>query len=566
MCGIAGVLERSGGNALPPVATMLESLRHRGPDGFGLYSVQGVQRATRFDDLSFAGESPLAFGHARLAIVGGLHGIQPFEGCRRGLVVLHNGEIYNHKALRARLAGSHDFTTATDSETIVHLLEEEYDGDLAGALAKALPQLDGVFALVVTDGRKVAIARDVLGVRQLYVEEGAGRIAFSSERKALWSVGVRGSGERLLPGHFAVLSAGGAELTRFREPPVSAPAGAPVASGFDEAVRAYSTALRHAVATRVEDMGHLGVLFSGGIDSVLVAKLAKDAGARLTCYAAGTPGSSDLTVARDAARALGLEIRATELVPESVDAQLPRIIQTIESRNLAQVEVAFPVYASVRAAQEDGVRVMLTGQAADELFAGYPWYRTLADEEGYESLRQHLVDDLLRLYKETLEREDKISMAHSIELRVPYLDYGVVRVATGIDPHLTLPPGDRLGKRIHREAAVRLGVPAELAFRPKEAAQHGAGVRGLLEEVARSHGFTPERAERAGRYSARASVLERLGSSQRYGYRYSRETKWETPDHLQMYLDSVAYSLRLTNEEDLALLGSLLPLSEEASG
>ncbi len=560
MCGIAGVFEKQGGNSNHSIELMLESIKHRGPDGFGLYSNHKIQRAKDLGGISFEGESEFAFGHSRLAIVGGMQGIQPFEGCRRGLVIIHNGEIYNYKSLKAKLSKDHKFETATDSEVIVHLLEENYDGDLEAALSKTLPMFNGVFALVVTDGTKIAIARDVLGVKQLYLSETGERIAFSSERKALWQVGVKGPGERLLPGHLAVLSHDGVKTKRFLEPPISENTESKMITNFEDAVQEYTTVLRKAVSKRIEDMGHIGIIFSGGIDSVLVAKVAKDEGAKMTCYCAGTKDSGDLLQAQYAASKLGFDIRVNVLDAQKAQAYVPKIIQTIEDRNLSQVEVALPVYSAVQMAQEDGVRVMLTGQAADELFAGYPWYRNLADQEGYESLRFHMVDDLLRLYKETLEREDKITMAHSIELRVPYLDYDVVRVATKIKTELKLPEGDKIGKHVHREAALRLGVPEELAFRPKEAAQHGAGVRGIMEEIALRNGFDQQAVKRSPNYSAKKSIHEQLGSSQRYGHLYSREAKWETPDNIQMYLDTIAFDEKLASDEDMALLQSILPI------
>ena len=101
----------------------------------------------------------------------------------------------------------------------------------------------------------------------------------------------------------------------------------------------------------------------------------------------------------------------------------------IEDSNAGQVEVALPVYAAVKLAHEDGIKVMLTGQGADELFGGYSWYAKVVEKEGYKMLRRHMIEDLLLLYKETLEREDKITMAHSIELREPFLDPEVIKVA-----------------------------------------------------------------------------------------------------------------------------------------
>jgi asparagine synthase (glutamine-hydrolysing) len=131
---------------------------------------------------------------------------------------------------------------------------------------------------------------------------------------------------------------------------------------------------------------------------------------------------------------------------------------------------------------------MFTGQAADELFAGYPWYNNVLDEFGYLRLHEKLWEDLTYLYTDTLEREDKLTMAHSIELRAPYLDRDVIQTAMRMSPRLKLEgKGDRLRKRIHRQAAVELGVPPYLAFRVKDPAQSGSGIHSIIEKIAKAH-------------------------------------------------------------------------------
>lgn len=136
------------------------------------------------------------------------------------------------------------------------------------------------------------------------------------------------------------------------------------------------------------------------------------------------------------------------------------MILNVEESGLLQVEVAIPMYMAAKMAAEDGIRVMYTGQAADELFAGYPWYSDVLVESGYLRLHEQLWEDLGRLYDDTLEREDKLTMSHSIELRAPYLDRDVIRTAMRISPRLKIQGAeDALRKRVHRQAAVELGVP-----------------------------------------------------------------------------------------------------------
>jgi asparagine synthase (glutamine-hydrolysing) len=151
-----------------------------------------------------------------------------------------------------------------------------------------------------------------------------------------------------------------------------------------------------------------------------------------------------------------------------------------------------------------------------------------------------MLDDTSRLFKETLEREDKIAMWHSVEMRVPYLDIEVVSAATSIDPKLKLPPGDDIGKRVHRDVALLLGIPERYSMRPKEAAQHGSGIHDSIRKIALKNGFSEELVSNSD-YSAEESVEEKLGSSQRYGYKYDEKNIWITPDYVQMYLDYIAF-------------------------
>jgi asparagine synthase (glutamine-hydrolysing) len=231
----------------------------------------------------------------------------------------------------------------------------------------------------------------------------------------------------------------------------------------------------------------LGVIFSGGIDSVLIAKLLQREGKNITCYCTGTADSGDILAAQTVAGELGLELKTAIINADLVQGILAEVIRNVEEGGLLQVEVAIPMYLAAKMAAEDGIRVMFTGQAADELFAGYPWYSDVLKEWGYLRLHEQLWEDLNYLYDDTLEREDKLTMSHSIELRAPYLDRDVIRTAMRISPRLKIQGStDELRKRVHRQAALELGVPPYLAFRIKDPAQSGSGIHQIIENIART--------------------------------------------------------------------------------
>lgn len=543
MCGIAGIVSPEERELGPLLQPMLVQMQHRGPDGAGFVIGEELQRKADVNDLDFTGhKSRVALGHVRLAITGGSTEYQPFQSDDKRLSLLHNGEIYNYRELADELDVELKSANSSDSEVVLHLLEEVYEGDLAQAMRQVLPKLDGVYALAVSDGKQTICARDRIGVRQLYFYESAGIVAFASEKKALMDLGGDNVQiKRILPGEMLILDGKEQKLERFWHPTDIKPAN--IIKDRGEALKAYDKAMRAAIHKRVENRDRVGIIYSGGVDSFLVAYLTRDEGIPFTCYTAGRDtGSSDVEWAEKTAEENGFAIKVRRLSADDIGDMLPEVIAAIEDHSLNQVEVAIPVYASVNMAAKNGERVILNGQGADELFGGYPWYRKIINTagEGYDEFVHRSWEDAFLLYKECLEREDKISMAHSIELRVPFLDPEVIKVAFSIAPELKIPLDDpSYDKRIHREYCEWIGVPKEIAFRGKEAAQHGANVHDVFDELA-ARLDVGEQQLIAADYDPNLSVTEKLGSSSRYGYKYGDQAMWKPRTEVQYYLDTVA--------------------------
>ncbi len=483
MCTICGHFVRNGKIKSNDIYDMLRKMKHRGPDTHGIYIDGLCKRASALDELqnTLVTESHVALGHSRLRIVGQEQTTQPFTSCDGKLTLIHNGEIYNYQKLQSFLMRHHEIKTGSDSEVIVHLLEETYQGDLLDAVKKIISLLDGMYALAVTDGRTIVAARDPIGKKPLYYITNGDTAYFASEKKALWN--GRENPERVNPGDLLYIHENGLEIHEgfhLQPPQIDI-------VDFREAVELYKEALIKAVKKRLTGLREstLGVIFSGGIDSVLVAQLLQREGKNIICYCTGTENSGDITAARSVAADLGLVLKTTIITESMVKDILPEVIRNVEESGLLQVEVAIPMYMAARMASEDSIRVMYTGQAADELFAGYPWYNDVLRDHGYLRLHEKLWEDLNYLYTDTLEREDKLTMSHSIELRAPYLDREVIQTAMRISPKLKLDGAwDNMRKRVHRQAAVELGVPPYLAFRTKDPAQSGSGIHGIIERIA----------------------------------------------------------------------------------
>lgn len=546
MCGIAGMVSSTSRELGPLLKEMLHTLQHRGPDGAGYVIGSECERKPELEALSFNGKKDtVALGHVRLAITGGRAGVQPFQSEGGRLSLLHNGEIYNFRELAQELNDDYSVDTGSDSEVLLRLIEKEYRGSLEEALEKVLPKLDGVYAIAVTDRKQTVIARDKIGVRQLYVWQGSGLATFASEKKPLVALGGRDAEiHRLRPGHMMIMTPEDVHVRPFWSPDRIDKEGH--ITDREKAREAYGQAITEAVRKRVHDRERLGIMFSGGIDSVLIAHLVKQMGIPFTCYTAGRGnGASDLYWARKTAEELDFALEVKTLSTEDIDRMLPEVMHNIEDNSLNQVEVAIPIFASVRMAEEKGERVILSGQGADELFGGYPWYAKIVDQEGYDEFVDRSWEDTFLLYKECLEREDKIAMAHSLELRVPFLDPQVIQSAFSIVPELKIESGsDSQGKRVHREYCRSIGIPESIAFRPKEAAQHGANIHDAFEEIAQSRGLTASMMDKVG-YDPNKTVDEKLGSSSRYGFRYGEKELWKPLPHVQYYLDTRAAELGL---------------------
>ncbi len=444
MCGIAGA---AGKDSETSVKNMLEAIKHRGPDGSGTFSIGDI-----------------TLGNVLLKITGDKQ--QPLTN---GGALTYNGEIYNFRKIAEKL----HITTDSDSETFFTLIE-------AKGIETAIQELDGDYAFAFVDGEKLHLARDPAGVKPLYYATGAG-FAFASEKKALYAIRTSEI-HTLKPGYMLTYSAG--KITEKRV--VGFTAGEPIT---DE--NTASKALYEAIGRAVEKRRYKpsALAFSGGLDSSIIAALCPDA----ELYSVGMEGSHDIMQTKKAAQLLGLsdKLHLHELILDEVESALPAVIRAVESGDPLKVSIAIPLFFASRDAHNDGIRMMLSGQGADELFAGYKRYESMNPAELELALRK----DLDNIAENNLERDDAVTMANAVELRVPYLDREVVELGLRIVPELKIHNGIR--KYILRLAAKKL-LPDELVFKEKKAAQYSSGIYSALVKLARKNGFTGERA--LGRY------------------------------------------------------------------
>jgi asparagine synthase (glutamine-hydrolysing) len=443
MCGICGV---HGPHPDPErvTRTMMAALRHRGPDDERLIRV-----------------GPTTLGHVRLSIVDPEGGHQPHRNEDGTIALAGNGEIYNHRGLRARLAG-HAFASEADTEAALHLFEQ--DGP---AFARAL---DGMYALAVADGRDLLLARDPLGIKPLYLARDGATTYFASELKALAPLGL--AIEAVPPGSVWHSRLG-------RRGAWSLPDAADELRDPDEAASVVRATLERAVEKRLMADVPLGSFLSGGLDSSAIAALAIRRTRRLRTFAVGTDGSPDLVAARQVAEHIGSDHHEHLIDPDEVRRRLPEIVAALESFDADLVRSVVPTWFTARLAARH-VKVVLTGEGADELFAGYAYH---ADYDGaWDALAHELGRSLTTMHDLNLQRVDRMTMAHGLEARVPFLDTELIDVAQRIDPRLKRHGG--VEKWILRRAVEDV-LPDAIVWRDKAQFDEGSGATDLLTELTR---------------------------------------------------------------------------------
>ncbi len=470
MCGIVVVIDTIEQES-PLRARLIElarTVRHRGPDwsGIALQRCSGGNGRVKLRGMA----------HERLGIVSPAAGAQPLFDESGDIALAVNGEIYNHVHLRGTLREAHRFATGSDCEVIVHLFEERG--------ADFVADLDGDFAFVLSDEKtgRVLAARDPIGVVPLYWGWGEdGSTWFASEMKAL--TGVCKRFEPFPPGHYWA----DGELVRYYDPVwQSREACTTLATG-----PMLREALEASVVKRLMSDVPYGVLLSGGLDSSLVAAIAARHAARrvedgertaawwprLHSFCIGLEGSPDLAAAQQVADHLGTVHHGfTFTIQEGLDA-LRDVIHHVETFDITTVRASTPMYLMARKIKAMGVKMVLSGEGADEVFGGYLYFHRAPDAG---ELHAETVRKVLALHSYDCQRANKAMAAWGVEARVPFLDKGFLDVAMGLDPSSKMPDlaNGRMEKYVLRAAFDVQGeayLPKSVLWRQKEQFSDGVG-------------------------------------------------------------------------------------------
>mgnify|MGYP003634210324 FL=1 len=458
MCGIvcAFDLKESSEKLRPQVLEMSKTIRHRGPDWSGIYS-----------------DKKAILSHERLAIVDPASGKQPLLSKDGGLVLAANGEIYNHQELRKQFEGKYEFQTQSDCEVILALYQEKG--------VDFIDEMNGIFGFAIYDVEKdeYFIARDHAGIIPLYIGwDQNGTFYVASELKAL--EGICAKIELFPPGHY--MSSKDGEYVKWYK-----------REWTDyEAVKENETSIAD-VKKALEDAVHrqlmsdvpYGVLLSGGLDSSVISAIAKKYSQKriesddkseawwpqLHSFSVGLDGSPDLAAAQKVADHIGTihhEIKFT--IQEGLDA-IKDVIYNIETYDITTIRSSTPMYLMARVIKSMGVKMVLSGEGADEIFGGYLYFHKAPNAEEFH---EETVRKLDKLHMYDCLRANKSLMAWGIEGRVPFLDKEFIDVAMRLNPKDKMINGERMEKWIIRKAFEDM-LPESVAWRQKEQFSDGVG-------------------------------------------------------------------------------------------
>ena len=498
MCGIVSIfnIQEQTPELRQQALRMSQKIRHRGPDWSGIYC---------------GGSAILA--HERLSIVDPESGRQPLFAPDKKQVLAVNGEIYNHQDIRTRFAGKYQYQTGSDCEVILSLYREmREDTDFATLIykgedavheriCKMLEELNGIFAFALYDVERdeFLIARDPIGVIPLYIGyDKDGKVMVASELKAL--EGQCDHYEPFLPGHYYYSKTPGmkryytrdwfeyATMQKKYQIDDSKKAAEQLAEAEPQekaAVKEIHDALEASVKRQLMSDVPYGVLLSGGLDSSVISAIAEKYSTtrvenggetkaywpRLHSFAVGLKGAPDLAKARLVAEHIGTvhhEINYT--IQEGLDA-IRDVIYFIETYDVTTVRASTPMYLLARVIRSMGIKMVLSGEGADEVFGGYLYFHKAPDAKAFH---EETVRKLGKLYLYDCLRANKSLAAWGIEGRVPFLDKEFLDVAMGMNPALKMCPDKTIEKKVVREAFADL-LPEQVAWRQKEQFSDGVG-------------------------------------------------------------------------------------------
>jgi asparagine synthase (glutamine-hydrolysing) len=439
---------------------MMRAQSHRGNDAFGVATFDKLEISRQIDDLRFLDlDSSVSIGYNLMQILPAdiPQPVQLSEGA-----IAFDGEVYSNKSV----LGVSDILRNIN----------ESAADVPSTLVRSE---DGAFSVSVVADGEIFLARDPLGLKPLYYGESDEFYAAASEKKALWNIGI-GSPNSLPPGHVATMTNKSVALNPVRTISRS------VKTTNDSIVQEVHDHIVDSINARTSDIDDVAIAFSGGLDSGLVAHIAKLLGKNVTAVSVSIHGSRDLVQAEEGARQLKIPMIQKSFKKEDVENAVKQVLWNMEDTNPMKVEVAIAMRWVAEIASEHCFKVILTGQGGDELFAGYAKYARILGSQGPKQAKEAVIQSIADAPATNYTRDEQVFAPYRLRLRHPFADWKLTQIALSIPIESNIrTASDQLRKRILREAARIAHLPSSMVEAPKRAVQFGSGIHRALSEIAK---------------------------------------------------------------------------------
>jgi asparagine synthase (glutamine-hydrolysing) len=465
---IIAVLDKRGEDTTRIVVRLLKSLDIEHSDGFGIatpstFTMEKDADALQDQDIN----SPVSVGYTFSKILP-----QDEPQCARleNATLVFEGRIYS--PMRK--------TSAT--EIVAKKLKQNHDR----AIEALFDEIEGDFSFIIAESKRIIAGRDPIGAQPLYYGENRTIVALASTRKALWKLGIEKT-QSFPPGHLAFVSHEG-----FKFKPVKTLVySKPKPMSMEKATEKLQKLLEHSVRSRVLGLKEIAVAFSGGLDSSVIAFLAKKCRVNVHLIHVSLKNQPETEEAKKAADDLKLPIQVYLFREADVEKIISKVVELIEEPDPVKASIGVPFYWTAEKTAEAGFKVLLAGQGADELFGGYQRYVNDYLFYGKEKVRRTMFNDAIKLHKSNIERDVKICNFHNVELRLPFASYQIVKFAVNLPVELKIEKkADSLRKLVLRKVAENIGLPTSVVKKPKKAVQYATGINDALKKVAKKQKAT----------------------------------------------------------------------------